>query len=169
MIILLSLKWFTVFFSMELLIGYLKTFPLEMGGGGVRWVGVRLQWGEVEVVASEHVSTMGGGSNFCHFGAYVLIEWPLTSPIKTSLLSNPVYFTIFFEVNLIHISTFPIYLKCSKDKRIGYSYIASKFHEPSRSFSGESDQSSRSFQVNFIFKIPTYKSYKNNRLYKYTI
>ena len=33
MITFLSLKCFTVFFLMELLIGYFKTFPLEMGGG----------------------------------------------------------------------------------------------------------------------------------------
>ena len=46
MIIFPSLKCFTVFFSMELLIGYLKTYPLEggqmgkstyaMGGGSKR-------------------------------------------------------------------------------------------------------------------------------------
>ena len=36
MIILLSLKSSTVCFSMELSIGYLKTFPLEMGGGSDR-------------------------------------------------------------------------------------------------------------------------------------
>ena len=32
------------FFSLELLIIYLKTFPLKVGGG-VRWVRVRMQWG----------------------------------------------------------------------------------------------------------------------------
>ena len=33
MIIFLSLNGFTVFFFMEWLLGYLKPFPLEMGGG----------------------------------------------------------------------------------------------------------------------------------------
>ena len=28
-----SLKSFTVFFAMDLLLGYVKAFPLEMGGG----------------------------------------------------------------------------------------------------------------------------------------
>ena len=37
MIISLSVKCFTVFFSIELLIGYSKIFPLEMGGG-IKWV-----------------------------------------------------------------------------------------------------------------------------------
>ena len=41
MTILLSLKSFTAYFSMDLLIGCLKAFPLEMG---VRWERVRTQW-----------------------------------------------------------------------------------------------------------------------------
>ena len=32
--IVLSLRCFTVFFSMEFLTGYLRLFPLETGGGG---------------------------------------------------------------------------------------------------------------------------------------
>ena len=34
MSIFLSLKCFTVYFSMAVLVGYLKTFALEIGGGG---------------------------------------------------------------------------------------------------------------------------------------
>ena len=61
--------FYCLFFA-ELLIGYLKTFPLEIGGG-VRWVRVCTQC--EGVIASIHVPMMGGrGSNFCHYGAYVL-------------------------------------------------------------------------------------------------
>ena len=72
MIIFLSLKCFTVFLPMELLLGYSKTFLLEvvgaaqMGKSSTQWEGV---------VASVNLRTMGRGSNFYHFGAYVLIEW----------------------------------------------------------------------------------------------
>ena len=45
------------FFSLELLIIYLKTFPLKIGGG-VRWVRVLCNGG---VVASIRVRTMGRG------------------------------------------------------------------------------------------------------------
>ena len=56
---------------MELFVGYLNTFLLEMGEE-VRKVSARTQWG---VIACGHVRTMReGGSNFWHFGAYVLIE-----------------------------------------------------------------------------------------------
>ena len=55
MIISLSLKCFTLFFFVELLIGYLKIFPLGMGG----------QMGKstygMGVVASVRVCTMGEG------------------------------------------------------------------------------------------------------------
>ena len=40
MIIFQSFKRFIAFFSMELLIGHLRTFPLEVG---VRWIRVRTQ------------------------------------------------------------------------------------------------------------------------------
>ena len=69
MITFLSLKCFPVFFSMELLIGYLKTLPLEMGGG-VRWVRVHTQWGH-----SKRTYVYNGGEvKFLPFGAYVLNE-----------------------------------------------------------------------------------------------
>ena len=57
---------------MELFIGYLKTFPSEIGGGVLEWYEyVRI----VGLVACVRVRTMGvGGSNCCHFGAYVLTE-----------------------------------------------------------------------------------------------
>ena len=42
MIIFLSLDFFVLFCSMELLIGYLEIFPSEKG---VRWVGALTQWG----------------------------------------------------------------------------------------------------------------------------
>ena len=48
----------------------LNIFPLEMAG--VRWVRVKYPVGGV--VANARVDTMGRGSNFCHFGAYVLTE-----------------------------------------------------------------------------------------------
>ena len=58
MIIFLSLKFFTVLFSMELFIGYLKTFPLETEGGSERYEYVRNgRWG---VVAFVRVRIMGG-------------------------------------------------------------------------------------------------------------
>ena len=44
MIIFCALKCLTAVFSMEMLIRYLKTFPLEMRGG-VRWERVCIQWG----------------------------------------------------------------------------------------------------------------------------
>ena len=56
---------------MELLLGYSKAFLLEvvgmaqMGKSSTQWEGV---------VASVHLRTMGRGSNFYHFGAYVLLE-----------------------------------------------------------------------------------------------
>ena len=61
MINFLPLKFFTVFFSMELLLGYFKTFLLEVEG--VRWVRVRTQWGGV--VASVHLHTMGRVVKLC--------------------------------------------------------------------------------------------------------
>ena len=61
MIISLSLKCFTVYFSMEIFIGYLKTFPLEKGGD---------QKGKSAYVCVRR----GRGSNYCHFDAYVLID-----------------------------------------------------------------------------------------------
>ena len=55
---------------MELLIEYLKTFPLEMGKGIEMGKSTYAMGG---VVTSIHVHTIGG-SNFCHFRVYVLIE-----------------------------------------------------------------------------------------------
>ena len=48
-----------------------KNIPVRIEGGWVRQVRVRTQWG---AVACARVRTMGRGSNFCDFGAYVLIE-----------------------------------------------------------------------------------------------
>ena len=56
-----SLKRFTVFFSMELLIGYLKTYPLEGGQMGKGTYGIG------GVVANAHVRTMGKGVTFLLF------------------------------------------------------------------------------------------------------
>ena len=53
MIIFLFLTCFTVFFSLEVLIGYLKTFPLEMGGQVVK------NTYAMGVVASVYVRTIG--------------------------------------------------------------------------------------------------------------
>ena len=54
---------------MDLLIGYLKAFPLEMEGIG--WERVRTQLGG-------HSKWMcaydGVGANLCYFGAYALVE-----------------------------------------------------------------------------------------------
>ena len=60
---------------MEFLIGCLETFPLEMDGGGQMGKRTYTMGG---VVANVNVRTMGegGGSNFSHFGVYVLIERP---------------------------------------------------------------------------------------------
>ena len=58
MIICLSLKSFTVYFSMELLIGYQKNFPLEMWGG----VQIGKSAYAMGVVACVRVRTMGVGS-----------------------------------------------------------------------------------------------------------
>ena len=60
---------------MELLVGYLKKFPLDIGEGvGVRWARVRT-YALRGVAASVHVRQMGErGSRLCHFGAYILIK-----------------------------------------------------------------------------------------------
>jgi len=68
-IFFLFLKCFAVLFSMELLIGHLKIFPLEMGG----------QTGKSTYAIGGHsmrTCAYNGkeGSYFCHFGAYVLTE-----------------------------------------------------------------------------------------------
>ena len=61
-----------VFFSMELLTGYLKAYLLEIGGGGGQMSKrAHTQWGAITNVC---VCKMGGGVNFVHFGAYILIE-----------------------------------------------------------------------------------------------
>ena len=60
MIILQSLKCFTLFFFIELLVEQLKTFQLEMGEG-FRLVRVYVQW---RVIASIHVHTIRVGVNF---------------------------------------------------------------------------------------------------------
>ena len=53
---------------MQFLIGYLKTFPLEMGGGQMNKSTCAMG---VEVIANVHTRTIGrGGSNFCDFGTY---------------------------------------------------------------------------------------------------
>ena len=65
------LKRFTVSF-MELLIGYSKTFPLEIGGGGQMDKTTYTIGG-----LSKHKCVSKGGSvglNFRHFGTYVLTE-----------------------------------------------------------------------------------------------
>ena len=70
MIIFLSVICFTVFFSVELLPGYLKTLLLEMEGGsdGQEYVH------NGGVLAIVLVCTMGkGGVKFFHFGVYILI------------------------------------------------------------------------------------------------
>ena len=60
MIVFLPLKYFSVFFFMKLLIGYLKRFQLELGGGGVRCVRVHTQWGH----GKRTFTYVGGGSKF---------------------------------------------------------------------------------------------------------
>ena len=70
MIIFLSLKCFSLF-----LYGYIdwvfECFPIRNGGGLVGKEYIR----SGGVVASVRVRRMGEwGSNFCYFGAYVLIE-----------------------------------------------------------------------------------------------
>ena len=55
---------------MELFIGYVKTFPSKIVGGGLEWYVYVCNGG---LVACVRVRTMGG-SNFCHFGAHVLTE-----------------------------------------------------------------------------------------------
>ena len=67
MIIFLSLKCFSVYFSMALFIGYLK-HPIG-NSGGLKWYEYVRNGGPLACV---RVRTMGeGGSNLCHFGAYV--------------------------------------------------------------------------------------------------
>ena len=57
---------------MELLIGHLKTFLLEMGWGGGQMG--KSTYAIEGVLARVYLRTMGErGSNFCQFGAYVLI------------------------------------------------------------------------------------------------
>ena len=58
---------------MELFVGYLNTFLLEMGED-VRKVSARTQWGGGGHSMRTCTYDEGGGSNFWHFGAYVLIE-----------------------------------------------------------------------------------------------
>ena len=60
MIIFLSVKCFTVFISMKLLIGCLKTFQLEMVGVGQ----IGKSTYAMGVVASINVHTMGEGGIF---------------------------------------------------------------------------------------------------------
>ena len=80
MIIFLSLKSFTVFSSMDLLIGYLKALPLEMGGGGVRWEGAHAKWG---VVANFRVRTMGEEDQiFATFVLTYIVNNPLAEPVE---------------------------------------------------------------------------------------
>ena len=54
MIISLSLKIFTALYSMEVLIGYIKAFPIEMAVGSDR----RSTYAMEGVVASVHVRTI---------------------------------------------------------------------------------------------------------------
>ena len=64
MIIFLSLKYFTFFFFMKLLMGYLKRFPLETQGGQVD-KSMYAMGGRV--VTSVHLRTMGEGVKFLPF------------------------------------------------------------------------------------------------------
>ena len=57
MIVFLPLN-ILAFFTMRLLIGYLKTYPIETGGK----------------IGKNAYATGGGSSNFCPFGAYILTE-----------------------------------------------------------------------------------------------
>ena len=72
-IIVMSLKWSTIFSSMELLVVYSKKIQLEKG---VRWERVRKKWWGF--VARVHVCAMEGGRGwyYRHFGAYVLNARP---------------------------------------------------------------------------------------------
>ena len=54
MILFLSLKIFTVLYSMEVLIGYIKAVPIEMAGGSDR----RSTYAMEGVVASVNVRTI---------------------------------------------------------------------------------------------------------------
>jgi len=57
------------FCSIELLIGCVNRFPLEIGGGKMG-----MSTYAMGVVANVHVRTTGEGeSHFCHFGAYILL------------------------------------------------------------------------------------------------
>ena len=59
---------------MQLLIGYSKAFPLAIGGQ------IGKSTFAIGDAPSVHLHTMGGGgSNFRHFGVYVLIKRPLIS------------------------------------------------------------------------------------------
>ena len=70
MIIFLS-QMFCSLFLYGIIDWVFKNIPIG-NREGVRWVAVCMQWG---VIASIHVHMMGGGgSNFGHFGVYVLIE-----------------------------------------------------------------------------------------------
>ena len=57
-------------FSTDLLIGYLRIFPVEMGGSQI-YKGTDSMGG---VVSCVRLPTIGRGVKFCHFGAYLLIE-----------------------------------------------------------------------------------------------
>ena len=63
MIIFLSLKCFTVYFSKEIFIEYLKTFPLEMGKGHQKGMSIYAMGGRSCV----RVHTMGEGVKFLSF------------------------------------------------------------------------------------------------------
>ena len=68
MIIYLPLTCSAIFFSMELLIGYFTTLPLEKGKVGKRMYVMR-GGGRNKLTCA-----YDGGLTFCHFGVYALNE-----------------------------------------------------------------------------------------------
>ena len=73
MIIVQSLKCSTGFLSMSLLIGYLKTFLLEMGEGNQRGKSMYVVGGG-RLYQAHICVRWEGWSNFCHSSAHVLTE-----------------------------------------------------------------------------------------------
>ena len=67
----LFLNCSTVSFSMEVMTGYLQKFPWRCEGGGKIGKGTYAMRGR-----KKRTRAFDGGrwSNFCHFGAYLLIE-----------------------------------------------------------------------------------------------
>ena len=85
MIVFLSLKLSKVLFYLKLVLGYLKTFPLEMGDEMGKSTHAM-----VGVLASVHVRMMEkGGSTFCHLG----VIQNLCNRKKLSFHPQPPYVT----------------------------------------------------------------------------